>query len=211
MDSLFALLLAVVPLAFFHTIICADHYIPFIALGKGNGWTVRKTLAVTAMCGTGHIISSALLGIIGIALSLGASSLMGIQDFRGELAVWFLIAFGVSYMAYGVRKAVKNTPHTHGHSSKTVFGLLLLFAIVPCEPMIPIIMFPAFTESGVLGLIAVTLTYTVLTIATMMVMTYIGLKGLQIVKLKRLERYAHALAGFAVFICGIAVMMLHSH
>jgi hypothetical protein len=211
MDSLLALVLAAVPLAVFHTIVCADHYIPFIAMGKSNGWSVGKTLTVTALCGSGHIVSSALLGLVGIALSFGASNLMGIQHLRGEIAIWFLIAFGLTYMAYGVRKAVKNAPHDHTHSSKTVCGLLVLFAFVPCEPMIPIIMFPAFTDSGVFGLVTVTLTYTVFTIITMVGVTFIGFKGLQKVRIKGLERYAHALAGLAVFACGLAVMMLHTH
>jgi sulfite exporter TauE/SafE len=212
MDHLPALLFAVIPLAFFHTIVCADHYIPFIAMGKSNGWTIKKTLMVTALCGTGHIVSSALLGLIGIVLSLGASNLTGIQNLRGDLAVWFLIIFGLGYMAYGILKAIKNTPHTHGKASKkTVLGLLIVFAFLPCEPMVPIIMFPAFTDGGAAGLIAVTLTYTFFTIATMVSMTYIGSKGLKMVKLKKLERYAHALAGFAVFTCGVAVMLFHNH
>jgi sulfite exporter TauE/SafE len=234
MDSLFALLFAAVPLAFVHTIVCVDHYVPFIALGKSNGWAVRKTLGITALCGMGRIVSSLLLGIIGIGLSVGASNLMGIQDFRGEFAVWFLIAFGLVYMAYGIRKAVRNSPHTHNEglcgpagcgnplaapgrrapqslTRKTTLGLLVLFAFIPCEPMIPIIMFPALTESGVFGVAAVTLTYTFFTIATMTAMTYIGLKGLQRFRFHRLERYAHALAGFAVFACGVAVKILHSH
>jgi sulfite exporter TauE/SafE len=211
MDSLFALLLTAVPLAFFHAVVCADHYIPFIALGKSNGWAVKKTLTITALCGTGRVISSALLGVIGIALSFGASGLMGIEGLRSEFAVWFLIAFGLAYMAYGIRRAIKDTPCPHSHSPKAVCGLLVLYAVIPCEPMIPVIMLPAFTENGVFGVAAVTLTYAVITIAAMSGMTYIGIKGLQTVRLKRLERYAHALAGFAVFACGIAVMVFHSH
>jgi len=211
MDSLFALLLTAASLAFVHTIVCADHYIPFIALGKSNGWTVKKTLTITALCGMGRVISSALLGLAGIALSLGASNLMGIADIRGEFTVWLMIAFGLVYMVYGIRKAIKDTPCSCGHSKKTVCGLLVIYALIPCEPMIPVMMFPAFAQSGVLGLAAVTLTYATVTIAAMMSMTFIGIKGLQMVKLKKLERYAHALAGFAVFACGVAVMMFHTH
>jgi sulfite exporter TauE/SafE len=209
MDPLIALLSAVIPLALFHTVIAVDHYLPFIALGKSNGWTVKKTLSVAALCGMGHIVSSVLLGLLGIGLSIGASNLMDIQDIRGEFAVWFLIAFGLAYMAYGIRKAVKNVPHTHGHSAKTAWGLFVLFALVPCEPMIPVIMFPALTDGGVWGLAAVTLTYSFITIVTMVVMTFVGLKGLQMFRLNRLERYSHALAGFIVFACGLAVMALH--
>jgi hypothetical protein len=208
---LLTLLLSAVPLAFIHTVVCADHYIPFIALGKSNAWPVGRTLTVAALCGLGRSISSALLGLAGIALSLGAASLAGIQNIRGEFAIWFMIAFGLVYMVYGIRKAIRDAPCSCGHSKKTVCGLLVLYALIPCEPMIPAMMFPAFAESGVFGLFAVTLTYAVVTIATMMGMVCIGLKGLQMVRLKKLERYAHALAGFAVFACGIAVMLFHTH
>ncbi|MCL1807513.1 MAG: hypothetical protein FWG31_07410 [Oscillospiraceae bacterium] len=205
MEALFALLPAAISLAFFHTLVGVDHYIPFIALGKSNNWTVKKTLLVAALCGVGHILSSVLLGLAGIGLSVGASKLADIQDVRGELAVWFLIAFGLVYMAYGIRKAVKNTPHTHARSSNTVWGLFILFALGPCEPMIPIIMYPALTENGVFALVIITLTYALITIATMLAATFIGLKGLQMVKVKQLERYTHALAGFAVLACGLAI------
>ena len=43
---------------------------------------------------------------------------------------------------------------------------------------------------------------------TMFVCTAIAVKGVNALPTKSLERYAHALAGFAIFICGLAVRFL---
>jgi hypothetical protein len=96
-----------------HTAIGADHYVPFVALGKANRWSFMKTMLIALICGSGHVLGSIILGFGGIWLGSKLSSLVGIEDVRGEVAVWFLIAFGAVYMLWGVRKAIKNKPHKH--------------------------------------------------------------------------------------------------
>jgi len=47
--------------------------------------------------------------------------------------------------------------------------------------------------------------FSAVTITTMMVSVFLLLKGVRLFPAERMERYAHALAGFAIFACGIAV------
>lgn len=231
MDQLRALLITTMFIAFTHTLIGIDHYIPFIALSKTNQWTNRKTLFVVLLCGIGHVLSSTVLGFIGIAISTGVSTLVDIESIRGEIATWFLIAFGLIYTAYGIKRAVKNQTHrhvmpdgsvsvhthgkhgeSHGHteskrSSNVVWGLFILFILGPCEPLIPIIMYPAATQN-IYSVVLVTAVFMLCTIITMLLMTFIGLKGISLLRIKSIERYSHALAGFAILCCGLAILTL---
>ncbi|MCL2180010.1 MAG: sulfite exporter TauE/SafE family protein [Treponema sp.] len=223
-----------ISIALIHTLIGPDHYIPFIALSRANNWTVKKTVYIVLLCGTGHILGSVILGFLGIALSAGISSLINIEDIRGTLATYLLIAFGLAYTIYGIRQAVIKKPHSHfltggSHSNddlhlhdslhthddqkrdkkaNSVFwGMFIFFVLGPCEPLIPILMYPAAVmDVFTLGL--VTLSFSVCTITVMLLMTLLGIKGFQLIKFNKLERYVHALAGCVIVLCGVSVLLL---
>ena len=99
-----------------HTVLGPDHYIPFIAIAKAKNWSVTKTLGITALCGVGHVLGSILIGFIGIFSGFALDQLTIIESFRGNIAAWLLIGFGLSYTVYGLRRAYKNRPHEHFHS-----------------------------------------------------------------------------------------------
>jgi len=228
------LLSTAVSLAVIHTVIGVDHYIPFVAMSKVNKWNFAKTMLIVAICGAGHVLSSVVLGLIGIWFGSQLSSIVGIEDFRAELAVWFLIAFGAIYMLWGIAKAIKNKPHSHilsdgsevwhnhhdqhsgepvsNHSerngmSRSFWPLFVLFVLGPCEPLIPLLMYPA-AEGGMLSVTVVAILFSVCTIGTMLFCAAVVLKGVNMIPMKKLERYAHSLAGFAIFMCGMAMQCL---
>ena len=84
--------------------------------------------------------------------------------------------------------------------------LFTVFVLGPCEPLIPILMYPAASE-GYFGLILVASVFSLVTITTMIAMVAILKKGISFVPAVKLERFSHALAGFAIFACGVAIHM----
>lgn len=216
-----------------HTLLGPDHYIPFIAMSKARNWSIKKTSLITIACGVGHVLSSVVIGMIGIALGIAVGELEIIESARGEIAGWLLIGFGLAYLVWGLKKAFKNKPHTHVHihddgtihshththqhdhthvhneekKSITPWMLFVIFVFGPCEALIPILMYPAATQS-ITGLILVTSVFGIATIATMISVVIISLKGLTFVKFSRVERYTHALAGGVILICGISMTFL---
>ena len=219
-----------ITLALSHTLIGVDHYIPFIALSKANNWTIRKTIYVVLICGFGHVLGSVILGIIGITLFMQVTSFDGIQDIRDDIATYVLIAFGLIYTIYGIINAVKNKPHTHmvldgqaiihshshngeDHEHKTkktssaFWGLFIFFVLGACKPIIPLMMKIA-AENNIFTLVLITVSFSVFTVSTMLLMTLLGVKGIQLIKTDKLERYAHLIAGSAVLVCGLAVLLL---
>ncbi len=157
-------------IGFIHTVLGPDHYIPFIVIAKARNWSMLKTGWVTFVCGIGHILSSVVLGIIGIALGIAVTRLQTLESFRGNIAGWLLIAFGLIYFVWGLRRAIRKTHsylHIEDKTNLTPWILFTIFVFGPCEPLIPILMYPA-AKSSIFGLILVTAVFGVVTIGTMM-------------------------------------------
>jgi len=110
------LALTAASLGFVHTILGPDHYIPFIAMARAGKWSTIKTILITIACGAGHVLSTVLLGAVGIAMGIAFGELEFIESARGEIAVWLLIGFGFMYLLWGLKKAYRNKPHTHYHA-----------------------------------------------------------------------------------------------
>ena len=226
------LLLSAAAIAFGHTLLGPDHYLPFVAMARARNWSLGKTLRVTLACGVGHLAGSVVLGIVGIALGLQLSSLTGIEGGRANLAAWLLIAFGLVYAAWGLRQAWRNRPHTHWHNhdghlhrhehshhaahahvhqassgSLAPWVVFLIFVLGPCEPLIPLLMYPAALQDP-RAVIAVTLVFGIVTVLTMLFAVAIAATGLRALRFGRVERYTHALAGAAILTCGLGMVLL---
>ncbi len=68
MNELSILLVTAASLGFVHTLLGPDHYLPFIVLSKARQWSSSKTMWITFISGIGHVGSSVIIGMIGIAL-----------------------------------------------------------------------------------------------------------------------------------------------
>lgn len=228
------LTLSAATIAFVHTLLGPDHYLPFIAMARARDWSMRRTLRITLLCGAGHLAGSVALGLVGIAIGTQLASLEWLESMRGDLAAWLLVGFGLAYTAWGLRQALRNRPHTHWHehggvvhrhehthqsdhahvheaagrqASITPWVIFVIFVLGPCEPLIPLLMYPAARES-LPGVLLVTIVFGVVTVATMLTAVWLALRGLDRLRLPRLERYAHALAGGTVLACGLAIVLL---
>ncbi|MCW4043142.1 MAG: hypothetical protein NWE90_05410, partial [Candidatus Bathyarchaeota archaeon] len=81
-------------IGFVHTVLGPDHYLPFIVISRARNWSLPKTLLISFFCGLGHVLSSVVLGFVGIALGVAVLRLETVESFRGGAAAWLLIGFG---------------------------------------------------------------------------------------------------------------------
>lgn len=113
-----SLILATAGIAITHTLFGPDHYLPFIMLARARLWSRPRTILVTALCGFGHILSSLMLGTVGLAAGSALERIERLEGVRGDWAAWGLFAFGLAYLAWGVRRAVRVrsgiAAHSHG-------------------------------------------------------------------------------------------------
>ncbi len=220
-------------LGFVHTLLGPDHYLPFIVMNRARKWSATKTAWITFACGVGHVLSSVILGLIGIAFGVAVMKLEAFEAFRGNLAAWALIGFGFAYAGWGIHRGVQHRPHTHLHlkgdgapahthdntgehthshevaskKSLTPWVLFTIFVLGPCEPLIPLLMYPAAKES-LFGTVLVAAVFSVVTIVTMMSIVMIGSWGVSFARFDHLERWSHAFAGLAICLSGLAIHFL---
>lgn len=223
-------------LAFVHTLAGPDHYLPFVALARSRQWPMAKVVSATLWCGAGHILGSVLLGLIGVYASIQLGALEWVENMRGDLAALLLVSFGLAYTAWGLRRAYRSRPHTHWHTHGSLrhrhlhdhrrdhvhlhvpesagdrrrsaigWTLFMIFVLGPCEPLIPLLMFPAADES-LLGLVAVTVVFTVVTLFTMIGAVILSLRGLRSVHIPGIDRFSEAIAGCTITLCGLLLTL----
>ena len=230
-----ALIITAASIAFFHTLFGPDHYVPFIMMSWSRKWSTTKTAMITILCGIGHVGSSVILGMAGVAMGLAVKKLEIVESVRGDFAAWLLTAFGLAYLVWGLRQAYRNKPHVHSHlhtdtcehthvhdhheehlhvhdgkknlPSIAPWTLFVIFVFGPCEPLIPILMYPA-AQSSLFGLVVVTGVFSVITIGTMLVTVLLSRAGVDFLPLTQIQRFTHALAGGAIFLCGLAIVFI---
>ena len=232
--ELSALVITAASIGFLHTVLGPDHYLPFIMMSWARKWSRVKTTFITFLCGLGHIASSVVLGLIGVSMGLAVKKLELIESARGNLAAWLLIAFGLAYLVWGLRRAYRNQPHMHTHvhtgqtahthrhshhqkhshvhngkntSSITPWTLFVIFIFGPCEPLIPILMYPA-AKNGLFSVLLVALVFGIATIATMLGVVLLASTGVNFLPLAKVQRFAHVIAGATILLCGLAIQFM---
>lgn len=215
-------------IAVVHSLIGVDHWLPFVVLGRARGWSLQKVLALTAACGAGHILTSFLLGFIGIGLGVAVADIQWIQESRGNLAAIAMIAFGLTYAAWSFARTRRKQRHAHSHATGLVHakqdcdqgqaptsssdaltagGLFLVFALGPSEPLIPLLMLPAL-DFGVAAAVSVGLVFGLSSIATMLAAVSVGYAGLRLPNFHGFEAHAHTLAGLTIAGSGLLIHAL---
>jgi nickel/cobalt transporter (NicO) family protein len=228
--ELLVLAVTAASIGFIHTVLGPDHYLPFIVLSKARGWNTLKTTIITLLCGLGHILGSIALGFVGIILGIALFRLEAIESIRGELAAWLIIIFGFTYMCWGIFHSLRSRKHEHEHlhnngeihththehtkehthlhflkdKTLTPWILFLIFVFGPCEPLIPLVMYPA-AQHDLFGVSVVSMVFGLTTISTMVVIVLVSSYGLIKFPFERFAKYSHAFAGLAIFASGSAI------
>jgi len=233
-QELSLLIITTLSIAFIHTLAGPDHYLPFIVIAKAKKWSLTKTAWFTALCGVGHVGGSVILGFVGIALGVAVGKLELFEGVRGSIISYIFTAFGLVYFVWGMRRAIRNKPHKHIHYHSdgdshlhehthhqehlhvheknnkinlTPWILFTIFVFGPCEPLIPLVMYPA-AKHNYKELILVTVIFSIVTITTMLTLVLLTSFGIKLLPMKAMEKYSHALAGGTIFLCGLGMLFM---
>ena len=204
--EMLALLISAAGIAFTHTLMGPDHYLPVVAMATERRWAWHRLLAITLGCGAAHLVGSVMLGGLGIALQAELDGLVAIESVRGELAAWLLLSAGLLYLAWGIHQAGRHHVHRHA-AAHPQWVIFLVFIVGPCEPLIPLLMYPAATASAA-GVLAVAAVFGLVTVLTMLLAVSLSYASLRQLRLPGLHRYGHVLSGATLSACGASILLL---
>ncbi len=215
--------------AFSHAAI-PTHWLPFVLAARAQRWNYTKTLGVTALAGTGHVLVTAALGFLiawfGIAMT-------------EKIGPWFpLIAGGglILLGAFYLYRQLSGRGHAHhhlfcGHAHShegeleqkhhhpsppiasrapaasdriAITSLLALLTFSPCEAFLPI--YASGVQYGWKGFALLTAILSVGTVAGMIIFTALTLAGVQKIRLDVLEKYESGLIG--ALLCAVGILII---
>lgn len=98
--------------------------------------------------------------------------------------------------------------HDHTHKKNiTPWILFTIFVFGPCEPLIPILMYPV-AQNSTSGIILISSIFAIVTISTMLTIVLLSSFGINLLPLGKLERYTHPIAGGIIFLSGMGIVFL---
>ena len=237
-DATLILLGAAATIGLFHTLIGVDHTLPFVVLAKSQKWSLKKLWLVTGACGLAHVLSSVLIGAIGIGLGVALDKLEWIESSRGGIASKLLIGLGLAYMVWGIVRAARGTRHSHAHAhddgtvhqhehdhmadhvhihagnkkltaAKTA-SVLGLFIVFVLGPCEALIpmLMAPAFDRSWSVVVGVVVVFGLTTLLTMLAVVTIGYVGMKWRGFDKLDKHLHAMAGFAIAASGLAIELL---
>lgn len=230
MNDYAVLLLTTISIALLHTLSGPDHYLPFIVLSKAKKWSLSKTLLITFFCGLGHVGSSLLIGYAIVFLGWNISKVAMFENLRASWSSWAFVVLGFIYTLWSVYLLAKNRVHKHfdlddpddvyvyNHKhgglvnpqqrfKVTPWVLFIIFVGGPCEPLIPLLLYPAIKHS-LINTLQISAVFTFTTLFVMLSIVSLGYLGINIISSPRLHKYANLLAGITLLCSGLAMVFL---
>ena len=192
--------------AFLHAAL-PTHWLPFVLVGRAQGWGGARTLATAAAAGSAHIATTAAAGAVVLAAGLMLNQ--WISGLLPWLAAAALFAFGLYYLARAARGAAaipgRSAPlaAAPGSNRAATLGLVGALAVSPGEALLPLYLGAA--GHGPWGVAALTLAFLAGTLAGMLIFTGVARAGVSAFRLERLARYEGAILGLALIALAVFV------
>ncbi len=181
------------------------HWLPFALVGRGQNWSMSKTLAITALSGLGKSLVSVGLGIGVVFLGLQITKYL---EYGEVLAGGMLLLMGLGFIIFAKRHNHNIDSSSTNLSDKTAIVSLFTLAISsPCVEPLPIFLAASTFEWPLLLLMAATLTLA--NLIGIVFLTALAYKGTQVLRLKWLEMYEKYILGVVLILIGMALISYH--
>jgi putative Mn2+ efflux pump MntP len=199
-------LITIATVALLHMLI-PSHWLCFVVVGRAQGWRTRKTLAVAAVAGLLHVLSTVAVGLV---LGTFVREFVEKEEATLEKAgALLLIGLGALYLLSHLLHAGHHHEHDRAVSEKTAF-VALLFSLVlsPCSAAIPVLV-ASETDPQMVALTAAVLLVT--TVGGMLALVGLASLGIEKLRFAFFDRYEKIIMGSVLCLLGALVLLLHRH
>lgn len=196
-----SLLIGSLLISLLHAVI-PNHWLPVLAIGRKEGWSLAETTRITFIAGLAHVISTVIVGVL-LAM-IGNELTIRLEDFTKIIGPSILILIGL----YFVRQ---HYTHHHFHLERQqtkkkskgaiILALVLAMFLSPCMEIEAYFLLAGGKGWYFLAIIAGL--YTAITITGMLVWIRIAYKGLLKLNWHKWEHNTGIITGLVLIVTGI--------
>lgn len=188
-----------------HAII-PNHWLPVIAIGRKQHWTVKEVSNVTVICALAHGVSTILIGAV-LSL-LGARLGSSVANFTSIIAPTILILLGILFI-------YRHHRHKHFHLNQKVqqeskaaiiTALVIAMFFSPCMEIEAYFLLAGTQSAWLFWFIA--LLYLIITTTGMVLLVRYAYKGLLRLNWHSLEHNAGIITGITLVATGIITFFI---
>ena len=179
-----------------------NHWLPVMAIGRKEGWSLGETSRITFIAGVSHVVSTVLIGIL-IGL-IGEELANNLDHFTHVVAHSILILMGLYFLR-------EHYHHHHFHLRKQtlekktkqsiITALVVAMFLSPCMEIEAYFLLAGTEGWHLMLLIAVM--YSVITITGMLIWVRIVYKGLLKLNWHKWEHNAGIITGLTLIATGV--------
>lgn len=198
---MYSIIIGSLLISLLHAVI-PNHWLPVLAIGRKEGWSLAQTTRITFITGMAHVISTVIIGLL-LAM-IGGELTEHIEDFTRIIGPSILILIGL----YFVRQ---HYTHHHFHleedqikkksKSSIILALVIAMFLSPCMEIEAYFLL-AGSKSWYM-LIAIAAMYSIITIAGMLIWIRIVYRGLLKLNWHKWEHNAGIITGLVLIVTGI--------
>lgn len=203
---MFSIITGSIILSLLHATI-PNHWLPVIAIGRKEKWTVQQVTEVTFISAVAHGLSTVLIGfILGF---LGAQIANRIEYFTHFIAPCILIILGIIFI-------YRHHNHKHFHlddnirrksKKKIIVALVLAMFLSPCMEIEAYFLLAGAQATWLIWFIAAL--YLIITTVGMVVLVRFAYLGILKLNWHTLEHNAGIITGITLVLTGILAFFIH--
>ena len=188
-------------LSLLHAVI-PNHWLPVLAIGKKDNWSLQEVTRVTFISGLAHALSTVAIGII-LGL-LGLQLATKIEYFTHFIAPGILILLGVFFIYQHHRHKhfhLHKTPKPTLPKNKIILALVVAMFLSPCMEIEAY-----FLLAGAYGLwavISIAALYLTISVSGMVLWVRLAYKGIIKLNWHTLEHKSGIITGWTLVVTGI--------
>ena len=204
---MYSIIIGSLLLSFLHAVI-PNHWLPVLAIGRKDNWTVQEVTRVTFVSGLAHALSTIVIGII-LGL-LGLQLANRVEYFTHFIAPVFLILIGLFFI-------YQHHHHRHFHlhqipkptmsKNKIVIGLVIAMFLSPCMEIEAYFLLAG--TKGIWAVLTIAALYLTISVSGMVLWARLAYKGILKLNWHKLEHNAGIITGLTLIITGILTFFIH--
>jgi len=198
---MYSIVVGSVLLSLLHAVI-PNHWLPVLAIGKKEKWSLQEVTNVTFLSGLAHALSTIFIGVLIGFLGLQLSA--NIQYFTHVIAPAILIALGCFFIYQHHRHKhfhLHQTPKPARSKRKIILALVTAMFLSPCLEIEAYFLLAG--TKGLWAVASIASLYLVITVTGMVLWVRLAYKGVLKLNWHTLEHNSGIITGYTLVATGI--------